>query len=321
MEEKKLSETEQTEQQKHRREWEEKRRENRRRRKRRVRLLRIAAVLACGLILILAALGIASALRGCGQSRRRGGVVPGEVPASETWHFSFPALDQQGEGSLTAAQFDQILGDLYQRGYVLVDIHQLAGENKRGELVQSSFPLEQGKIPMVLSQRGFTLEEGGDTLIRHLEDFIKEHPDFSLEGARGLLVLQGDFSGGLEEEECKKACKDLRKDGWSFASGGYGSVSYGSELSLVREDAEQWESQVESLAGETDVLLFPFQTDLGSWGSYGTENQKYTYLRELGFRYFCVEDDNPCFVQIGKDYVHQGIHEIDNYEQYLEEMQ
>ena len=235
-------------------------------------------------------------------------------------HWPRPDLQRADWRELDARVWG-FLEDLYQRGYVLVDIHQLAAEDRDGNLVQGSFPLKEGQTPFVLSLRDFTLAQEEDPLVNCLEAFLKEHRDFSYKKARGLLGLSKGFAGDLGEEERKEALEDLKDRGWSLASCGYEDVSYGSELSLVQEDAEQWKTQVEPYAGETDVLIFPEQTDLGSWSSYGTEDPKYTYLRGLGFRYFCVEDANPSFVQVGEDFVHQGIREIDSYQEYTELMQ
>ncbi len=312
--EKKLSEAELKKRRQARREREKQRQEMRRRRKRKVLILRGALALVCVLGVVLILTGVSSALRGGSRSAVGAAGAPDEVPASEVRHFSFTA-------DLPEEEFGRILEDLYQRGYVLVDIHQLAAEDRDGNLVQGSFPLKEGQTPFVLSLRDFTLAQEEDPLVNCLEAFLKEHRDFSYKKARGLLGLSKGFAGDLGEEERKEALEDLKDRGWSLASCGYEDVSYGSELSLVQEDAEQWKTQVEPYAGETDVLIFPEQTDLGSWSSYGTEDPKYTYLRGLGFRYFCVEDANPSFVQVGEDFVHQGIREIDSYQEYTELMQ
>ena len=388
MSEKKLSEAERRRRQKARKERERRRREMLRRRRRKVLLLRAALVLACVLAAVLIAVGIADARRKEGDSAQTSGQTQGQTQgaASQVRHLSFPTLladaDRAPEGTnpLTVEEFNRILEDLYQRGYILVDIHDLAGENEEGNLVMQNLELPEGKIPFVLSQRdvsysfdkadsGYasrlildsegkltneyvqadgTTVTGDYDVVTCLETFIAAHPDISWNGARGILGLTGyngilgyrtspelaldaaegntyadaygTFDTAEETEACKTVVQALKDAGWSFASYGYNYVSYGSELSMVQADAEQWEANVESIVGETDILIFPWQTDLGSWSSYGTENEKYTYLRGLGFRYFCVENQNPYFVQVGEDYVHQGIHEIDSYQEYTELM-
>ena len=394
MAEKKLSAAEQRKQQQARREREKKRLELQRRRRRKVLVLRAVLALVCvlGLVLILA--GVTGTFRKDGAEAARSadgntgeGETMTEVPASEVRHFSFPTLlaDESRSGeetsALTVEQFRQILEDLYRRGYILVDIHDLAEENEDGTLRQASIRVPEGKIPFVLSQRDVSYpfdkagsgyasrlvvdEDGkleneyvqadgtavtGDyDVVPCLESFLEEHPDFSLNGARGILGLTGyngilgyrtsqelgksaaegnpyaetygTYDTAQEAEACGTVVQALKEAGWSFASYGYDYVSYGSESSLMQADAEQWETEVEPLVGETDILIFPWQTDLGSFSSYGTENEKYTYLRGLGFRYFCIDTEDSCFVQVGDDYVHQGIREIDSMQEYTELMQ
>ena len=71
------------------------------------------------------------------------------------------------------------------------------------------------------------------------------------------------------------------------------------------------------MTGATDILIFPYETDISGWGGYSQENEKYSYLWNQGFRYFCIEDEeNVSWLQVGQDYVRQGIHEIDSYQDY-----
>lgn len=74
---------------------------------------------------------------------------------------------------------------------------------------------------------------------------------------------------------------------------------------------------VAPVAGGTDILIFPCETDIGSWSDYTDENTKYTYLKDQGFRFFCIEEgDNLSWLQVRAGYVRQGIHEIDSYEEF-----
>ena len=64
-------------------------------------------------------------------------------------------------------------------------------------------------------------------------------------------------------------------------------------------------------------MLFPCETDIGGWGDYSDANQKYTYLSDQGFRYFCIEEGkNVSWLQVRENYVRQGMHEIDTYEEF-----
>lgn len=127
----------------------------------------------------------------------------------------------------TREEFLRILEALYERGYVLVRLHDIAGEQV-GEDGTVSFHygkilLPPGKKPIVMSQDdlcyyeymaddGFAsrivigddgkptcemvLEDGTTVtgsydLVPLLEDFIQEHPDFSYRGARAVLAFTG----------------------------------------------------------------------------------------------------------------------------------
>ena len=87
--------------------------------------------------------------------------------------------------------------------------------------------------------------------------------------------------------------------GWNLASYGNNYISYGSELSLVEADNGQWQSDVAALIGGSDILIYPCETDIGSWSEYTDSNEKYTYLQSQGFRYFCIEaGSNLTWIQV-----------------------
>jgi hypothetical protein len=70
---------------------------------------------------------------------------------------------------------------------------------------------------------------------------------------------------------------------------------------------------VNELIGPTDIILFPFGADVGDWHQYTHENERYDYLYNLGFRYFCNVDSSQYWVQIGDDYMRQGRRNLDGY--------
>ena len=307
-----------------------------------------------------------------------------EMSASDVRHFSFPTLlvDEsavaEGSSALTVDQFNQILQELYDNGYVLVDLYDLADTvtDEEGNISfrMGSVYLPEGKKPFVLSQRdvSYPFEKAGNgyasklvldgsgavvneyvqadgstvtgnyDVVPCLNTFIAEHPDFCYRGARGTLGLTGyngilgyrtsaylasadgnpyasygTFDTAAESESCREVVEALKADGWNLASYGNNYVSYGSEFSIMQADADQWRSNVASLIGETDILIFPCETDIGSWGEYTEDNEKYSYLEGQGFRYFCIEaGDNLTWIQVRPGYVRQGIHEIDTYEEF-----
>ena len=137
--------------------------------------------------------------------------------------------DSKGYNSVmtTKDEFFKILEAMYEKGYVLVRIHDVAyeqtDENGNTSFVYDKIMLPEGKKPFVMSQDdlcyydymlddGFasrivigddgkptcemtladgTVTRGSYDLVPILEDFIEEHPDFSYRGARAVLAFTG----------------------------------------------------------------------------------------------------------------------------------
>lgn len=127
----------------------------------------------------------------------------------------------------TRDEFMKILESMYEKGYVLVRIHDIAyeapDENGGTHFVKGNIMLPEGKKPFVMSQDdvcyypymdgdGFasrivigedgkptcemtmdddTVSTGSYDLVPLLEDFIQEHPDFSYKGARAIIAFTG----------------------------------------------------------------------------------------------------------------------------------
>lgn len=127
----------------------------------------------------------------------------------------------------TKNEFIKILESMYEKGFVLVRLHDMAGEitAEDGKTVMKAndIMLPEGKKPFVMSQDdvcyyaymegdGFasrmiigedgkpatemkmddgTVAVGSYDLVPILEDFIQEHPDFSYKGARAVLAFTG----------------------------------------------------------------------------------------------------------------------------------
>lgn len=268
----------------------------------------------------------------------------------------------------TVDEFNKIIQQMYDRGYVLVSLHDMASfvENEDGTrtMTKGKIMLPEGKIPFVLSQDdvsyyeymdgdGFAskliigedgkvtnemiLEDGkvvtgSYDVLPLLEDFIKEHPDFSYRGARGILALTG-YNGVLgyrtspseypdsptlqeDIEKAKEVAKAIKAQGWEFASHGWGHRDLGSipYKDFVR-DTDKWESEVETILGETDILIYPFGGDIGNWHEYSGD--RYKYLTEKGFSYFCnVDGSAEYWVQLTDEYVRQGRMNIDGIRMY-----
>lgn len=271
----------------------------------------------------------------------------------------------------TSREFTAILEQMYERGYVLVKMHDIAyettDENGKTVFTPGNIMLPPGKKAFVMSQDdvcyydymegdGFASrmvigEDGKPTcemimddgsvstgpydLVPILEDFIKEHPDFSYKGARAVLAFTG-YQGVLGyrtdpaykdsnpnyEEDCetvRQVAQCLRDNGWELASHSWGHINMTTrDFNSVKTDADKWESRVESLIGETDIIIYPFGADIGDWRPYTTANDKFNYLYKLGFRYFCNVDGSPYWVQIQDKFMRQGRRNLDGYRMYYD---
>ncbi|MFQ9511410.1 MAG: polysaccharide deacetylase [Lachnospiraceae bacterium] len=271
----------------------------------------------------------------------------------------------------TIDEFNKILQEMYDNGYVLVSIRDMAHmeeqEDGSTKMVKGEIWLPEDKKPFVLSQDdvsyyeymegdGFasrlvigdngkvtnemdledgTTVRGSYDVLPLLEDFIEEHPDFSYRGAKGIIALTGyngilgyrtsDYTYGPNaqdqskinpniEEDKKKAmevAEAIKAQGWDFASHSWGHIyikSVGEERFYW--DTDMWEAEVEPLIGETDIIIFAFGEDLGTWEGYSGD--RYEYLKNKGFNYFCnVDGSKPYWVQINGDYLRQGRMNLD----------
>lgn len=153
----------------------------------------------------------------------------------------------------TVDEFNAIMQEMYDRGYVLVSIYDIAKpvtqEDGSVKLVKQDIYLPEGKKPFVLSQddvsyyeymmddgfpnRLVVLEDGTVTceidqedgtsvrgsfdLIPLLEDFIELHPDFSYKGARGIIALTG-YNGlfGYRTSEYNYGTTDTTHSGYLY---------------------------------------------------------------------------------------------------------
>lgn len=114
----------------------------------------------------------------------------------------------------------------------------------------------------------------------------------------------------------------LRNEGWVFACNTYNFVSYASTYDIVKEDADKWKSSSGALVGDTDLLILPNGGDIGSWSGYTENNEKYAYLKSLGFKYYFVDTtQSKTWIQVTSDYVREGMHDIENLADYRKVMQ
>ena len=280
------------------------------------------------------------------------------------------------EAMTTIDEFVKIIQKMYDDGYVLVGLHDVAEmvTQPDGTQIMQMKPiyLPAGKTPFVLSQDdvcyyeymdgdGFASrmiigEDGKPTnemkmddgsvsvgsydLVPLLDDFIKEHPDFSYRGAKACIAFTGyngilgyrtdsayntdeykaehpDFNFEEERANAAKVVQCLRDDGFEIASHSWGHRNMGTiPMDKFREDTDKWANEVETLTGPCDIILFPFGSDIGDWHPYDTSSERFQYLYNKGFRYFCNVDSSQYFVQVRDNYLRMGRRNLDGYRLY-----
>ena len=283
----------------------------------------------------------------------------------------------------TIDEFNKITQSMYEKGYVLVSLHDMATVNEDGTLTRGKIMLPEGKKPFVLSQDDVSyyhymdgdgmatklvLDENGEVkneyietdgsitigdydMIPLIDTFVKENPDFSYRGAKGVIALTG-YNGVLgyrtdiayktrenideyqqlffeqnpdfdeerwnqEVAEATKVAEAMKETGWKFASHTWGHINVtNSSLEHIQEDTEKWLNYVAPIIGDTDIIIFAFGADLGDWQPYTTNNEKFNYMKSQGFNIFCNVDSAQYWVQFGNTFMRQGRRNLDGYRIY-----
>lgn len=123
----------------------------------------------------------------------------------------------------TIDEFNKITQIMYDKGYVMVSLYDMAKANEDGTMTPGEILLPPGKIPFVLSQDDVSyyhymegdgypaklvVDENGKVRNEYVEDdgsvsvgdydmvplidrFVEAHPDFSYRGAKGIIALTG----------------------------------------------------------------------------------------------------------------------------------
>lgn len=288
------------------------------------------------------------------------------------------AQDGYNLNMVTVEEFKKVIQSMYDKGYVLVSLHDMGEIDANGQMQRKSIWLPEGKKPIVFSQDdvsyyhtysgdGFAdrliVDENGEVkneytdadgnttvgdydMVPVLDTFIKEHPDFSYHGRKGIVVLtgyngvfgyrtDGDYRDQLNLQEDQRKWLDAHPDfdfdadvaaatavadamkanGWEFASHTWGHISVSDKsLEEIKTDTQKWLDYVKPIVGDTDMIIFAFGSDIGDWTGYASDNEKFNYLKSVGFDYFCnVDGSTLCWVQFGNTYLRQARMNIDGY--------
>lgn len=253
--------------------------------------------------------------------------------------------DSASEGyadyNLTTEEFTAILQQLYDNGFVLVSMTDIAGADDAGTFAAKTISLPSGKKPIVISfiPAHYTLDRAGDGFARRLmigddgkiaaeyidasatrqygaydpvsilEGFLTEHPDFSYHGARMILGVNGeseplgyDITNEEQVPEFKKVAQHLMDLGYEFASFTHDGLRYGdAEDADVATDVKAWEDCYTDLLGDVQILVYAGGSDLLDY-----QGTKYDALYGAGFRYFVgMDNDTEAWGEITDKYARQ----------------
>ncbi|MHB7919985.1 polysaccharide deacetylase family protein [Staphylococcus hominis] len=251
---------------------------------------------------------------------------------------------------ITADEFKRSLDELYKHHYILIDPHE-AYDLKEKTVTRKELKLPKGKKPLILSiddmnyyeymrghgyadrlvldQKQHVVSETKDKngkvttsetndIVPILNQFVKDHPDFSLNGQKGVVALTG-YNGVLgyrtnelnnkdylkRKRDAKKVVKAMKRDGWTFASHSWGHIDFAnSSYDQIVHDTKRWKNEVEPIIGKTDVFIYPH-------GAQDRGSKAYQYLvHNEGFKFLAGVGLNN-FTDIGNDSVYQDRVAID----------
>ena len=263
-----------------------------------------------------------------------------------------PQAQREGldDWMVTVDEYVKVLQNVYDKGYILVRMEdvwsEVIDETGSARMVRNTLMLPEGKKPLVISfddvnyydymlAEGFTSKlvvgpdgqiwaEGtdpytGETSLSQdldattiLDQFVLEHPDFSLNGAKAIYSLTG-YQGILgyrtqddrdikaddprrpefeayrqgEIDGVKPVIQRLKETGWTFGSHTWGHINLSSKpMQTVINDTERWADEVGSLVGPTQILFYPHGARPDGDDDVTQTGPMFQYLQSQGFRVF-----------------------------------
>jgi peptidoglycan/xylan/chitin deacetylase (PgdA/CDA1 family) len=218
--------------------------------------------------------------------------------------YLFPDLTKPGglyaAGFVYLRELERILPQLLERGYILYNINDVFAKDENGIMRQKQMKLPKGKKPLILSVDDPSYHYGvgfanrmildkkgelatevitpeGKTIITYdgdvelvVNNFIKEHPEFSYRGAKGIVASTGYlgfFGHKLNTEESRQqaaaVADKLKETGWLFASHSFGHNNMGywgsnSNPYNIARDTREWKNTIGAIVGETKIFISPF---------------------------------------------------------------
>lgn len=229
--------------------------------------------------------------------------------------ISFPSIlkknsslsDSIDENQITISEFEKILHHLYENNYVLINplspknlllpsgkkpivlmLENANYDTKRGT-VDRIILSEDNEIITYTSKRSISDRIARDNdFITLLNTFVSNHPSFSLDGARGMICVNGskgifgyktyksNANSKHQIKKCLRLADALKNGGWGFVSKGYkygidnGDVDFASGLA-------HWREVVEPILGKTHAYYGVFE-DISTYKENLLSSYGYTTL-------------------------------------------
>ncbi|MBQ9534949.1 MAG: hypothetical protein IJU78_03800 [Clostridia bacterium] len=233
----------------------------------------------------------------------------------------------------TVSEFQKMLPLLLENDFVLYDITEMV-EFKDGKSAPKDIYLPAGKKPLVLSiddvnyyeymkPDGFAdrldVDSEGNvvTIVKNddgtesmtydgdvmpiLDAFVKEHPEFSWRGAKGIVAVTGyqgafgyritdleDYDAATQKymlDKVTEVAQALRNTGWQIASHSYTHNQYWTNktmtMSQLEYDTGRWLGEIMPYVGETNIIITPFGV------TYDQDDPRFRYIVDHGFNIYC----------------------------------
>ena len=223
---------------------------------------------------------------------------------------------------VTAREFRLMLDQLWHNGWTLVDARRVADGNVR---------VPRGRKPLVLQEddvnyysyfagRGLAsrlvLDEAGrvkaeqditgapvvteDDVVPLVDEMVAAHPEFSADGAKGLLAVTGyeglfgehDLSDPAARHRITALAAALRATGWVIASHTFGHINLSRDsLAVIARDTARWKQLTAGLLGPVHILVYPYGARPTAAGRRLLRDQGFTVQYDIDTRpWRAVED-------------------------------
>lgn len=163
---------------------------------------------------------------------------------------------------------------------------------------------------------------GNYDLVPILEEFIRQHPDFSYRGARATLAVTGDegifgyrcntsyissVSQSYYDEQlagAKAIVQALNEKGYTFASFTYSNQNYREYTAKqIQEEMRNWTNYVKPAFGDVQVKIMVYAKEHGISDYSGAG---FTAMYDTGFRIFVDQAEKPSVDAGSSSYIKQN---------------